>query len=462
MLELNGSAGGAAVFDSALLAASVDRSADSVYWVSPSGRILFVNDAGCRRYGYSRDEMLLLNVRDVTPSMTEQGWVERWAQIKREGSSKVETVHRTKRGELFPVEVVANYLIHDGREYNVAFVRDTSERKKTEEALRLTKLSVDKSADLIHWIDSDGHLLYVSDSVVARHGYCRDELMRMTIFDLDPLLTPDSWQAHWRFIKEQGSVVRESVHKTRRGELFPVEVTVNFVESDGREYNFSFARDISERKRQERELLGAKEALEQANEKLEQEVHRTQELNKFLRDAQEVLLYQARTDPLTGLLNRWAALSRLKDEEARAERQGTCLGIGIVDVDHFKKVNDRYGHLIGDKVLNAVAARIAVSIRPYDALGRFGGEEFIIVLPGSDRSETRMALERIRRAVCESPVQAEGRSIPVALSAGGASGRGAPATELIRAADQALYRAKRSGRNQTAMAENIASRLRAV
>ena len=321
---------------------------------------------------------------------------------------------------------------------------------------------MDKSADLIHWIDSQGNLLYVSDSVCTRHGYTREALMGMTIFDLDPLQNPDSWREHWDSIKAHGSVVMQSMHKTAKGELFPVEVTVNFVESGGMEYNFSFARDISERKRYERELVSAKEELERANQRLEHEVHKTQELNKHLRDTQEILLYQARTDPLTGVLNRWAALSRLKEEEARAEREGTSLGIGIVDVDHFKKINDRYGHVTGDKVLSEIAARISMSIRPYDTLGRFGGEEFIIVLPKSDLAETREVLERIRRAVCESPVEDEGHSIPVALSAGGASGRGAAADVLIRAADQALYRAKRNGRNQTAVAETALPRLRAV
>jgi diguanylate cyclase (GGDEF)-like protein/PAS domain S-box-containing protein len=442
--------------------ASVDCWSDPVYWVSPSGRILFVNDAGCRRYGYTREEMLGMNVREITVGMTEEQWAARWQDIRGRRVSVVETTHKTREGTTFPVEVTANYFVHDGKEYNVAFVRDTTERKKTEAALHVTKLSADKAADLIHWIDSSGRLLYVSDSVCARHGYSRDELANMTIFDLDPLQTPASWEKHWRLIKKRGSLVTESVHKTRNGELFPVEVTVNFVESDGMEYNFAFARDVSERKQQERELISAKDELERANGRLEQEVHRTQELNKHLRDAQEILLYQARVDPLTGASNRWAVLSRLREEEARAGREGAALAVGIVDVDHFKRVNDRYGHVIGDKVLTEVAARISAAIRPYDTLGRFGGEEFLIVLPRAKQVEAREVLERIRRAACDTPIEAEGYLITVSLSAGGASGRGAPTEELIRLADQALYRAKRSGRNRVSMAESSVARLRVV
>jgi diguanylate cyclase (GGDEF)-like protein/PAS domain S-box-containing protein len=442
--------------------ASVDRWPDPVYWVSPSGRILFVNDAGCGRYGYTRDEMRGLSVRDITVGMTDEAWVTRWHEIKSQRALKVETIHRTKGGELFPVEVAANYFVHDGKEYSVAFVRDITERKRQEESLHLTKLSVDKAADLIHWVDSEGRLLYVSDSVCARHGYTREELMGMTVFDLDPSQNLDSWREHWRLIKECGSAALETVHQSRNGDVFPVEVTVNFVESEGKEYNFAFARDVSERRRQERELVEAKEALERANEKLEQQVMKTQELNRFLRDAQEILIYQARTDPLTGAMNRWAVLARLGEEEARTKREGTHLGIGIIDVDHFKKVNDSYGHVVGDLVLNDFAARLSMAIRPYDLLGRFGGEEFLVVLPRADETETRSVLDRIRRAVADSPFEADGHSIAVRLSAGGACGRGASADELIRAADQALYRAKRGGRNRVAMAEGLVSRLRAV
>jgi diguanylate cyclase (GGDEF)-like protein/PAS domain S-box-containing protein len=447
---------------SSLSRASVERSSDPIYWVSPAGRILFVNDAGCRRYGYTRKEMLRLTVADLTPGLTEQDWQDRWAQIKSQRSLTLESVHGTKSGELFPVEVAANYFVHDGKEYNVAFVRDTSDRKLTEETLRLTKLSVDKAADLIHWIDPQGHLLYVSDSICVRTGYTRDELLGMTVFDLDPLQTPASWKKHWQLIKQQGSTVMESVHRTKSGELFPVELTVNFVESRGTEYNFAFARDVSERKGHERELVQAKEALEQAYDKLEEEVKKTHELNHSLNETQEILKYQALTDPLTGVMNRWAVLARLKEEEARADREGTYLGIGVIDVDHFKKVNDHYGHMAGDKVLKIITARISRSIRPYDLVGRFGGEEFLVVLPGADENGARVVLERLRRAVSDSPAKADGHLIPVTLSAGGASGRGVSTDELIRAADQALYRAKRNGRNQVVIAESKLLHLKAV
>ena len=147
-----------------------------------------------------------------------------------------------------------------GRPLGIVFAAlDITDRKKTEEALRLTQLSVDRAADLIHWIAQDGRLLYVSDSTCQRHGYSREDLLGMTIFDLDPSQSPGAWRKHWREMREQGSLSFESAHRTKVGEVFPVELTVNHVECNGREYAFAFGRDISERKRIEGELARSEE-----------------------------------------------------------------------------------------------------------------------------------------------------------------------------------------------------------
>lgn len=179
------------------------------------------------------------------------------------------------------------------------------------------------------------------------------------------------------------------------------------------------------------------------------------ELNQKLLETHRSLETLARTDPLTGTLNRRAMLERLSEEMARAARENSWLGLGMVDIDHFKHINDTYGHEVGDYVLKAVVDRSAAAMRPYDALGRFGGDEFLTILPHAAPAHVREVLERIRQGTCGRPVDVDGHQIEVTLSIGGATSRGESAEALIRSTDVALYQAKALGRNRAVMAETV-------
>jgi len=159
--------------------------------------------------------------------------------------------------------------------------------------------------------------------------------------------------------------------------------------------------------------------------------------------------FKATHDSLTGMLNRAAIFDVLKRELIRAQREGTFVGVLLADIDHFKKINDVYGHLTGDAVLREVAQRINAAVRTYDSVGRYGGEEFLVVLSGCEEEPVKHA-ERIRVLVSDEPVTTREGAIPVTLSLGAAiSGPDLQEIEeLIRAADAALYRAKRGGRNR--------------
>jgi two-component system, cell cycle response regulator len=176
------------------------------------------------------------------------------------------------------------------------------------------------------------------------------------------------------------------------------------------------------------------------------------ELNQQLLETQRTLELQARTDALTGSMNRRAILERLGQEMARAERQGTTFGVGMMDIDLFKRINDTYGHGAGDDVLCEVVARSTLAMRPYDAFGRFGGEEFLAIIPGASSSEVHRVFERIREAICASPVKVDESEIKVSVSIGGATSGGESIDAVVRAADDALYQAKANGRNQVVMA----------
>jgi two-component system, cell cycle response regulator len=179
------------------------------------------------------------------------------------------------------------------------------------------------------------------------------------------------------------------------------------------------------------------------------------DLEDNLVQAREAMRFKATHDILTGAWNRGAILETLDREVSRFQREHHSLGILIADVDHFKAVNDTYGHQAGDTVLRDIAKRLQMAVRQYDTGGRYGGEEFLILLPGCDGSDTRLKAERLRDAISREPIETSAGNLTVAISVGGVATADWPkdsADQFLHMADLALYRAKREGRNRTAMA----------
>lgn len=175
------------------------------------------------------------------------------------------------------------------------------------------------------------------------------------------------------------------------------------------------------------------------------------DLQAELLDAREALREQATKDSLTNLWNRLSVLEILQRELARADREARPAGAVLVDLDHFKAINDTYGHFAGDAVLREAARRMHSAVREYDSIGRYGGEEFLIVLPGCDGQATMAQAERMRLHIAGEPVLINDKAIQITASFGCASalfGVHASADSLIRKADEALYLAKRLGRNR--------------
>lgn len=175
--------------------------------------------------------------------------------------------------------------------------------------------------------------------------------------------------------------------------------------------------------------------------------------------ARESLRDQATRDSLTRLWNRGALLEILSREVARAQREDTSISVIMADVDTFKTVNDTHGHKAGDAVLVEMARRLQSAMRPYDMVGRYGGEEFVMIVPRCDATFGGYVAERLRHLVACEPFLACGKQLPVTLSLGVASCRGemdADGNGLVVAADKALYEAKRSGRNKVVVADREA------
>lgn len=160
------------------------------------------------------------------------------------------------------------------------------------------------------------------------------------------------------------------------------------------------------------------------------------------------------TDGLTGLANRRFFMDRLGTEIERAGREGRPLAVAMIDIDHFKWINDTFGHAVGDAVLVQTAERLRSAVRPYDLVARYGGEEFVALLPGAGPEEASAVAERMRATVEAMPAVwppgHESGHRPVTVSVGMACLAGVTdgAAELLRRADMALYAAKRTGRNR--------------
>jgi two-component system, cell cycle response regulator len=179
------------------------------------------------------------------------------------------------------------------------------------------------------------------------------------------------------------------------------------------------------------------------------------DLQAQLMTVQTLLREEATHDPLTKTWNRSGILDILQRECARAARSEGSVGVVMADLDHFKPVNDTYGHMTGDEVLREMSRRMAASVRAYDSIGRYGGEEFVIVLPDCGALSAFQRAETLREDISNKPVEATSVSVAVTASLGVAAMDQVDCQDyevLLRAADAALYRSKAAGRNQTTLA----------
>lgn len=171
---------------------------------------------------------------------------------------------------------------------------------------------------------------------------------------------------------------------------------------------------------------------------------------------QDIVLQKANTDSLTQLWNRKKILEILEEELNRNFRDNKPVGIIMLDIDNFKTINDTYGHLIGDKIIVEVVSRLKKEIRSYDKIGRYGGDELLLVLPGLGRKDAKNIAERLRQSVCDEKIQTEAGALNTTISLGVSisDNTSTPSTKnVIEESDLALYIAKKRGRNTTVVSE---------
>ncbi|MGW6130863.1 putative bifunctional diguanylate cyclase/phosphodiesterase [Cellulomonas sp. NPDC055163] len=415
-----------------------ERSTDGLVLTGPDGRILAANPAACRMLGRDETQLRRLGRADVIDPEDER-WARAVAVRNDEGYFQGELRARRADGSTFPIDLSS--VIVDDRTAIVLF-RDLTRIAEVVERAEGKQRAAATIIDLLETI-SEGYFALGDDwrfSYVNRQGerimdVDRTEVLGRVFWDVFPQLVGSPLEASYRHVMATGEPVEFE------GEYGPhgirCEVRAYRLPNDGLAVYF---RDIVERyaaQREREELIAHQESARAAAE----------EARAAAEEAQRELTEHATHDTVTGLLNRWGLLRevrRLGDGDASA---GAGLVLLFIDLDRFKLVNDTLGHVAGDRVLSAVAERLRELIGPRDLLARFGGDEFVVVLPEASAA----AAEALARRIVDSgdePVVIGSTLLPVTTSIGLAHAQGVDEIDtLLREADAALHRVKDGGRD---------------
>ncbi len=233
---------------------SMDRAPEAILWMDAEARFFYVNEAACQLLGYSREELLSMSVPDIDPNFSALGWSEHWKELKSHNSFTLESTTRSHDGRLFPVEISVNYLEFNAQEYNCAFVRDISDRKQAELALRESeerfRRLVEQAADAIIVHDLEGKIIDVNQQACSSLGYTREELLTLSIPDIEENYVP---RVAWQYVTRGVPATVNGRQRRKDGTTFPVEVRLGLLELGGQRSILALARDVTERKRVEEE-----------------------------------------------------------------------------------------------------------------------------------------------------------------------------------------------------------------
>lgn len=413
---------------------AMENASVEIFWVDREARIRYANHYACKLLGYRKSEILRLSIPDVDPNYPMEHWGQHWQSLVRDKTQTFETLHRRRDGTLFPVAVVANYVRHDGHEYNVGFATDISKRRRAEDALRekeeFFRMITESADDFVAVLDLEGRRMYNNPS----YGNLFGSIKNLQGTDSFREIHPDDRERIKELFKK--TVQTGLGHRTEFRFLLP-DGSIRHMESSGALIKDSsgnplrvivVSHDITERKQ------------------VESEIH-------------ELAFY----DALTKLPNRRLLCDRLEQIMALSQRSGLHNALMFLDLDNFKPVNDIYGHDAGDALLTEVSTRLRHCVRETDTVARFGGDEFMVLLNELDKDMTEAA----GKAALVADKISDSLARPYLINV---RNNGADATiehrcttsigvmmflnhhytadEIISCADKAMYQAKESGHSR--------------
>ena len=392
--------------------------------ISKDGIVIGANQDFLDMSHYSRAELCGMKVLDLIADEEREAMVRRLSQGNTE---RYELRLLLKNKAVLDVVVSPRIFYARGERYCLAEFIDNSEQKKSKINLQESEKKFhsvfEQAAVGIALVSITGTFLEVNQKLCDILGYSKAQLMGKTFQEITH---PDDVDADIRSLgqmlrKERQTYNIEKRYFDKNGQIIWIDLTVSLVSSTQGEpkYFVAVIDNINYRKEIERELID-----------------------------------RATHDSLTGLLNRAELDKALETETTRADRYERPLSLLMLDIDHFKFVNDDFGHQAGDKVLVELAKILELATRKVDSVGRFGGEEFLVILPELNHEQALMLAERIRRQVESTSIRYQDKQIEITVSIGVSTypQHGVSVDDLVKASDDAMYKAKKRGRNQIASA----------
>jgi diguanylate cyclase (GGDEF)-like protein/PAS domain S-box-containing protein len=441
-------------FDESRFRNLVENANDFLYMLNLDGFFEYISPSVKSVLGYRQDELLNRHYSDFMHPDEHVACADIFARLFREPHRETGIEYRYHHADgtwHWHASNTASLLDDHGTIIGVVGVdRDITQQRKAQEDLRISenryKVLAETARDVVWTMSLDGAITYVSPAVEVVRGLTPEEAIRQS---LDEILTPSSQVLSIDyFMGLHADILSGQTPRQFRGQMeyYRKDGTIHWADviatpvlaSDGTVVEvLGISRDISEFKSYEAELHGAKVALEEAN--------------RSLADANSQLTNLAAIDPLTGAFNRRHFEETIEKRLLEAQRHEHPISLAIFDIDHFKTVNDTFGHAKGDQVLIELSKLVRLSLRASDELARWGGEEFVVLMPHISANDAMKVAEKLRLKIANHRIADIG---VVTVSFGVAEARQNETFDhWLSRADDALYKAKGSGRNAVHVAE---------
>ncbi|MBU1216115.1 PAS domain S-box protein [bacterium] len=405
-----------------LMKHALDHVREAVFLTEEGGGFVYVNDGATRALGYTKKELKTMAIYDIDPGFPRSQMALHWEEIKTNGMVTISSIHKNKAGRIFPVEVNAHYIEYRGKEYNLAFVKDITERKISQEKLKLSASVFTHTHEGILISDADNKIIDVNEAFTTITGYLKADVLGKSPKILKSGRNSQEFYAQlWDSLHKDGVWKGELWNRKKTGEEYVENATISVVYDDNKAIQnyISIFTDITEQKRQHQELE-----------------------------------HHAHYDVLTNLPNRMLFADRMQQAISQAIRKQKFIAVAYIDIDGFKAVNDTYGHIVGDKLLILLAEKMTNLLREGDTVSRIGGDEFIALFVDiSNEERVTPFLSRLIETIAE-PITIDDFPINVSASIGVTSypkNEKLNIEQIIRQADQAMYIAKESGKNRYVM-----------